>query len=580
MAHRGMPWVAAVLMLVLCLPALRTGFVADDYYQRTILLGEGGPAGLDDPLMDLFRFVPPGPGAEHLRDVGVVPWWGHPDLELGFLRPLTAATHLLDYALWPDTPALQHAQSLLWFGAAVVLVGFTYRQVHGLTAVAGLAVLLFAVEDAHSMTIGWLANRHAAIALVVGLLALNAHIRWRRGGSPAWIAAALTAFSVSLLAGEAAIVIVAYIIAWQLTMDRTPWLQRLAILLPYAALIVAWRIIYNALGYGCTGSNLYIDPIRQPMAFAAALIERGPVMLGAQLSQLNADLWAVFDRTGQLVLFGLGLIVCTAAAVLFARLLHSSPEARFWALGMVLAVVPVAAAFPMNRLLLGAGIGAFGLIGMLTAQIGLLGNEARDRRRWVRRATKILLVLHGPVGALLLVAGLAFLPVFNSMFTAGARHAPRDPNLTEQSLIFVNGHDFPCAYTYIIRLVDDEAPAPRRVGILAPLPSDATVTREDDRTLVIATERGWFELQIDRLMLDGSAPFSTGQRLQTTDFDATIRELTTDGRPLTVAFRFHRLLESNSYRWVYWREGHLVDFPLPPVGGDVCLSAESLLALD
>ena len=57
MAHRGVPWVAAALMLVLFLTALRTGFVADDYYQRTILLGEGGPAGLDDPLMECVDCV-------------------------------------------------------------------------------------------------------------------------------------------------------------------------------------------------------------------------------------------------------------------------------------------------------------------------------------------------------------------------------------------------------------------------------------------------------------------------------------------------------------------------------------------
>jgi hypothetical protein len=81
-----MPWIAAGLMLVLSLPALRAGFIGDDYYHRSMLLGTGAVGEVYNPLTDLFEFVPAGSGADRLRDAGVVPWWGHPELELGFLR--------------------------------------------------------------------------------------------------------------------------------------------------------------------------------------------------------------------------------------------------------------------------------------------------------------------------------------------------------------------------------------------------------------------------------------------------------------------------------------------------------------
>jgi hypothetical protein len=35
--------------------------------------------------------------------------------------------------------------------------------------VAGMAALLFAVEDAHSMVAGWIANRNALLCLVFGV---------------------------------------------------------------------------------------------------------------------------------------------------------------------------------------------------------------------------------------------------------------------------------------------------------------------------------------------------------------------------------------------------------------------------
>jgi len=41
--------------------------------------------------------------------------------------------------------------------------------------------------------------------------------------------------------------------------------------------------------------------------------------------------------------------------------LHAERLARFWALGMAASIVPVCGAFPMDRLLVFAGVGAFGL---------------------------------------------------------------------------------------------------------------------------------------------------------------------------------------------------------------------------
>ncbi len=64
----------------------------------------------------------------------------------------------------PESRRNRLIHSLLWFALAVALVATLYRRVHGASAVAGLAGLLFAVEDAHA----WLANRNALVCLVCG----------------------------------------------------------------------------------------------------------------------------------------------------------------------------------------------------------------------------------------------------------------------------------------------------------------------------------------------------------------------------------------------------------------------------
>ena len=115
-------------------------------------------------------------------DIGVFPWWTDPTLKAEFLQALTVLTHRLDYALWPDSPALMHAQSLFWLGTAVAAAAVFYRRMLGATWVAAVAALLFAVDDARGATVGFIANRNVLIAATFGVSALVCHDRWQAWG--------------------------------------------------------------------------------------------------------------------------------------------------------------------------------------------------------------------------------------------------------------------------------------------------------------------------------------------------------------------------------------------------------------
>jgi hypothetical protein len=95
---------------------------------------------------------------------------------------LTVPTHQLDYWLWPDSPHLMHAHSLVWLAALVAAVAWLYRQILGPTWVAGAAALLFAVDDAHGACVGFLANRNVLVAGFFGVLALAANAITRFSG--------------------------------------------------------------------------------------------------------------------------------------------------------------------------------------------------------------------------------------------------------------------------------------------------------------------------------------------------------------------------------------------------------------
>ncbi len=592
-----MPWIAAVAGVGLCVPALWAGLVGDDVIQRQILLHLGPWSEGSSPLWDLFVFIPDPGDLPRLMDDGVVPWWAHPELHIAFLRPVSSATHMLDYALWPDATWMQHLHSLLWYGLAVALAGLLYRDVHGTGVVAGLAVLLFAVEDSHSMPAGWLANRNALIALVLGLAALRSHLRWRRRGSPWWGAAAVGLAGAGLLAGEAALGALAYVASWQLTRDRrsTP-VARLAALVPYGLLVVAWRLAYRLAGYGAHGSGLYIDPLGSPWAFTKALVERWPLLQGAQWLQIRADAWSLLGRPQQLGVTALGAAGCAALLVLLWPLLRRDASARFWALGSALALIPLCAAFPMDRLLLFAGLGAFALLAQLAAAPGSPGDDeaggggsrsSRDpaaaeaappgRSRASTWACRGLLLLHGPLAAVLLLGGTATLPLFHRLFTVGSDGAPTDAAVAGQTLVFVHGNEFPVVYLTFVRDTVPDAPAPRNVALLSSMHTGSTLGVVDAHTLRLTMDRPLLATPYDQLMRAPDAPFVAGQRVDTGTFVARVLRVDDRGRPLEVQFTFAAPLDDPRYRWLFWDAGVLRELSLPAPGESRRIEACSLL---
>ena len=163
-------------------------------------------------------------------------------------------------------------------------------------------------------------------------------------------------------------------------------------------------------------------------------------------------------------------------------------------------------------------------------------------------------------------------------FAGGANTAPESPEVAEQSLFFVSGHEFPVAYISLIRPVEGRV-TPARVALLASFASDNRVTREDKDTLVIEPEHGFLAAPADRLERRLEVPFQKGDRVRMPDFEAEVRQVTENGRPQIVAFHFQKPLEDPAYRWLSWNLHGAVSFDLPAVGEQVVVPSPPLESL-
>ena len=576
LAHPRFPLLAALLGMLLCAPALFGGLVGDDYLWWVMLQGVGPLAGTLPPILHVYNFIPGGVDMEVLRGQGMVSWWADPTLSIALARPASVFTYVLDHAIAPRNFLLQHAHSLLWYGLCILVTAWTYRRIHPQAgSVVGLAVLLFAVEDAHAMNVAWLANRHALISLVVGGLAFLAHLHWRRSGQPRWLVVALLTMTLGLLCGEATLGAAAYLVAWQLTLDRGGWSRRLAGIAPLALLVVVWRIIYNLLGYGIRGSGLYIDPGVDPWGFTLALLERWPQLQLGQWLQAPVDA-VMFAVPAQYSLWitAAALLICGLLLWYLWPTLRSSAEARFWALGMSLSAIPLCAAFPMDRLLAFTGIGAFALLALQAQAAGWLGGgEPRISapRRWL---TGGLLVMHLPLAALLLLVRSAGLPLFGEFFRCTADRAPSEAAVEQQVFVHVTGHEFPVVYASLVRQVEG-GHAPLRSALLSPFNAHHRVTREDQHTLVVHMQGGWFAQAVNHLERSPDVPFQLGELFEMPDYTADVRAITPRGDLLEVGFEFERPLEDPLYRWLAWGPHGTAEWIPPAIGQTVQLETQT-----
>lgn len=561
--HPRWPLAVALLGGVLALPALGSGLAADDFIHRVVLRGADPFARSERPLLDFFAFVSPDSATSRsFEALGVAPWWVSETTRIALFRPLSAATHLLDEALWPDAVVVQHLHSVLWLVLGVGLVGLFLRRALAGPA-AGLAALLFAVCDAHAMPVAWLANRNALVALVFGVLGLLLHVRWRQEGRTRDLAGAVGSLGLGLLAGEAALGAVAWVAAWELTRERG-WGRRLRGLLPSAALVGAWRFLYDALGFGAVGSGVYVDPGRTPLAFVQALVERWPLLVGGKWLHLPLDVWIFLERRQQLAVSLLATGLVAFFVVFFFHLLRREAAARFCAAGMALSAIPLCGAFPMERLLVFPGLGAFGLLALAARDRGWLDAPRVHSGRLSALVVGGLLLLHGPLSAVVFpVRAATGLAIYDRFMVA-----PADPpgGLAGRTEVVVQGHDFVVASSSIRRAVEGR-PVPARVETLGTFLSPMEVARTDPWTVEITQEGGWFAQSFDRLFQDPERRYAVGERVERPDFTAEVRAVTEDGRPLRVAFRFRDPLEDPRFRWLRYGVHGFEEWPLPPVGG-------------
>jgi hypothetical protein len=554
--------------------ALHSGFHMDDFAQLAMLRGDYP---VDRAAWDLFSFTKGASENPTLMAHGSLPWWSDPELRLTALRPLSSLLLWFDVHVLQARPVAMHVHSMLWWAAAIVAAFAALRR-HASPAVALLAVALYTLDDAHTYPVAWIANRSALVSATFGFIALWSHARWREHPWPAgqWIS--VLASVLALAAGEYGLCAVAFIVGYELR-RRQSWGERLRILAPIVVVVVIYLALHRFGGFGSQYSGIYVDPAREPLEFSATLAERFPVLLSDVLLAVPLSQALLIPSIGDSP--GLAAILVVAPLVLILIVIRGRQQQVVaehldaWAIGGLLALIPVSASYLSGRLTVVAGVAGHLWLAMVLAHAW-----SRRGRRTV--GTILLGVLAVALGALHLVAA----PVFGYLELQGIVQYNRagkeaslhwslgDPaTIAERRIVVLTvGDPMMLIYPPWIRRVAGD-PLPQRWWVLSMAPHVHRMTRVSADVVELEVVDGaMLRGPVQRLFRPADRRPDVGDTVDLDGLVVEIVQVAPDGAPTRVRYTFDRPLDDPSMVVAIVSPRGLLRYPLGPVGSTVTVA--------
>ncbi len=383
----------ALLGLALRYNALLTGFAADDYAQLDML---DGRYPVERAPWDLYNLSDgSAEEGERLRRAGYFPWFAHPEMRLSMLRPLASLSIAFDRAAFGVDARAHHLHTALWWAGMLLSIAWLFARVLPLP-IAALALVIYTLDEAHTVPLGWLANRCALGSTLFSVLGLIAYLRSRERGGLRDGVLSFFAFTLAFGFGEYALCGVAYAAAYELQRlldarkaspaNTFELLRRHALaLLPIAAPTIVYLVVRSALGYGPLRSGIYISPDRDLVTFIQLTCVRLPVLLADLAFALPSEMWTFGSWWSYVALERglvgvawvlspepwrqlhvlLGVLTIPFVFLLYRAVRRALPELTqlrwlFWA--SILSIMPVIGSFPSSRLLLMSSLGFSALL--------------------------------------------------------------------------------------------------------------------------------------------------------------------------------------------------------------------------
>lgn len=561
-----------------------SSFMADDFMQLGILEGVSPCTWLGP--MDVYTLADG--NLAHMRtlkDSGAFQWFWDPEFKAKFFRPLSSVLLIMDHAIFGLNPIGYSIHNLLWFAALIIAAGFLMqRAVPG--RISSLAIIIFSISGIHWYVVYWTAARHIIVAASIGLWSLLAYTKWREQGWKKGRIISISGILLSLLAGEAALGVLAYFFAYELLSTDDALKQKLKNLLPVIILTVVYLIVYKSLGYGAYGGSGYLNPVSEPLQFLLAFPGRSLALAGSMIVGGHAELW-MFPSI-RLYMILIAVLIIILFTILFKKVsslsgdrtrlypetnenrhtrtaqLIGSPRrgVRWMLLGSVISLIPFSAASPGARCLVvpfvgGAVIISFALYYWWNSVRKLPGLKLR----FLSIFCWLLLFIHFAFAPIQRFVGPGFAKqVFANRLKSVLEKAEFNHQQPPQKIVLLTVPDFSIGlHSYYYQKLNRE-PMPESWWVLS---------WENCGHRIFRSGTNSFELELINGSINRSF-LKKGTVIELTGMAVTVLKVDKDG-VRCIEFRFDCSLDDSSLQFLAWIDEGLKAIQMPPVGQSIVL---------
>jgi hypothetical protein len=602
LSSRWFPFIAVVFGLLLTFSSIWSGWFTDDYWHRIgysdspkieEIFGDYSLTRLTGPMRAYSFLKGEEEKVNFAKNQGMMPWWTDSKSHICLWRPIAGLLLDVDYSFWPQTPGLMHLHSLIWFAGLIFAVSILFKNIMGAVWAAGLAALLFAIDDSHAWPVVFLANRHTLLAVFFGALSIWSFDHWRKKDQWQWRIAYIMTFTLSILSSEGGIAVLAFYMSYLLFLDKKCISSKIRALVPIILIIVIWRVVYNVLGYGAIGNELYIDPVREPIIFISTVMVRLPILVLGLVGLPPSMIYMALSGQGAVVYSITTYLILISLAIITFPLWKKCSISHFWGCAMILACIPLCSALPGNRNLGLPSIGALGLIAQLC--YNFIQQQCILIKSSFRRFTIWSLLGFGFVIHLIIYpAILCGTPFAFKMLQQGINHILKfsewDEQIESKDAIFVNTpNSLLFSFCIPFRILND-LPVPKHIRILSPGREPVQIKRIDEQILSVIPDLGFVppvsvtskknptllnyinpknaDRRFERIILRRDTAFHVGQQVNLDGVRIEVVSITEDKRPLEVRYTFECLLEDETLVWYFWDMKHwkFAPFTLPEIG--------------
>ena len=580
LGSRSLPLWLAGIAVAANVQVLDSGLFSDDHFHLAAIVFRLMGLPVEGNWWEIFG-VPTARGlpVPTLVQKGMLPWWTSQDYSTSFLRPLAVVTHYFDVVCLHARPEWMHAHNLVWYALLVVLVGLLHRRVIGSPYSAALATLMYAVDEAHSEGVAWIASRNTLMSACAATGTVLVHEHWRRTASTTSMVLATVLFALGLAAGEGGIAAWAYLIAYAVVLDTGRLAARLRSVAPYLVLTALWFGLYRLGGYGARGGAIYLDPLRTPLAFIEALPTRF-TLLWLELSTLPNSLYHLLSDDVARTIRVTSFVLCGVLTVGIARVAWSDNSARFWLVGTLLSIFPFCGVASGARLLFVPGVGSTALLALLVQ---------RGCSSWSRRGTKRKQVESWAAGLVVsvslglhLVCAVAFVPMKmrtverqNTLLRELAASLPVPADAAKHSTVFVLN-----TAGYLASLLTpfgrDESQRLQGLFVFAAAQRACLLARQSQRELRLDCPTGFLEEPSATFVRKPSEPFRLGETHRVGPANVRVQALSPQGSATSLTIEMENA-DDPQWVWTYWDGGEKGYHRIspPPVGSALLLPVRS-----